>query len=82
MNYFSRDCPNLATVIPAMDFTDEVLATNMVSTNYCSAIKATLALGKRMLNRYYSKSDSSETYCIAIGEYYYIFYVWAFHLMA
>ena len=52
-----------------MDFTDEVLATNMVSNNYCHAIQAALGLGKWTLNHYYSKTDSSETYRIAIGEY-------------
>ena len=61
--------PNLATVVLAMDFTDEVLATNMVSNNYCQAIQATLGLRKQTLNCYYSKTNSSETYCIAIGEY-------------
>ncbi|KIL55207.1 hypothetical protein M378DRAFT_91233, partial [Amanita muscaria Koide BX008] len=67
--YFSRDAiPSLTMVIPAMDHIDEVLATNITSANYSHAIRSALSVGKCTLNRYYSKTDFSETYRIAMGE--------------
>ncbi|KIL54123.1 hypothetical protein M378DRAFT_56185, partial [Amanita muscaria Koide BX008] len=65
--YFSRDAiPSLTMVIPAMDHIDEVLATNIASANYSHAIRSALSVGKCTLNRYYSKTDFSETYRIAM----------------
>jgi hypothetical protein len=68
--FFSRDgTPNIATVIPAMDCIDETLATNASDSQYSVSIQAALAMGKRTLNRYYGKTDYSEVYRIAMGEY-------------
>ncbi|KIL58826.1 hypothetical protein M378DRAFT_85881 [Amanita muscaria Koide BX008] len=65
--FFSRDgIPNIATVIPAMDRIDEVLATDALDTQYSLSIQAALTMGKRTLNRYYSKTDLSEVYRIAM----------------
>ncbi|KIL55698.1 hypothetical protein M378DRAFT_90486 [Amanita muscaria Koide BX008] len=65
--YFSRgSTPNLAMVIPAMDHIDEALVTNIDSDKLSAAVKAALKVGKRTLNRYYSKTDYSETYRIAM----------------
>ena len=50
-----------------MDLMDQVLASSTVSKDYSPAIQAALAIGKRTLNRYYSKTDASETYRIAMG---------------
>ena len=58
-----------AAVIPAMDHIDEHLATAAISDQYCVAIKAVLAIGKKTLNRYYDKTDHSEVFRIAMGAY-------------
>jgi hypothetical protein len=49
-------------VIPAMNHIDEYLVTAALSADYPKAIKAALAIGKRTLNRYYNKTDHSETF--------------------
>jgi hypothetical protein len=60
--------PNLATVIPAMDHIDSVLATNAIDNRYCLAIQAALTIGKKTLNHYYSKTDLSNVYRIAMSS--------------
>ena len=66
--YFSRGTPNLATVIPAMDHLDKVLATAADnSSKFSPAIRAALAIGKTTLNKYYNLTDQSEVYRIAMG---------------
>ncbi|KIL55992.1 hypothetical protein M378DRAFT_90003 [Amanita muscaria Koide BX008] len=61
--YFSREsAPTLTTVIPAMDHIDKVLVTNINSGKFSPAVIAALNVGKSTLNRYYSKTDYSETY--------------------
>ena len=47
----------MASVIPAMDHLDEHLASIATSLKYGRAIKATVALGKRTLNKYYDNMD-------------------------
>jgi hypothetical protein len=64
----SRKVPNLATVIPAMDHIDSVLTTNAIDNCYCLAVQAALTIGKKTLNHYYSKSDLSHNYQIAMGK--------------
>jgi len=67
--FFSRGTPNLATVIPAMDHIDKVLATSSDSPHQFSlAIRAALAIGKKAMNRYYNKTDYSDVYRIAMGK--------------
>lgn len=65
--FFSQSNPNLATVIPAMDYIDEHLTTNALDSRYSAAIRASLSLGKKTLNRYYTMTDQSEIYRIAMG---------------
>jgi hypothetical protein len=68
--FFSRDgTPNIATVIPAMDRIDEVLTTNALDKQYSISVQAALAMGKKTLNRYYSKTDFSDVYRIAMSTY-------------
>jgi hypothetical protein len=50
-----------------MDTIDEELATNALSSKYSVAIHAALSVGKKTLNRYYTKTDLSKTYRIAMG---------------
>jgi hypothetical protein len=67
--FFSRDgIPNIATVIPAMDRIDEVLASSALDVQFSVSIKAALALGKKTLNRYYSKTDMSDVYRTAMSK--------------
>lgn len=65
--YFSRATPNLAKVIPAMDHIDRHLATAALDSDYDPAIQAALAIGKKILNKYYAMTDHSELYRIAMG---------------
>lgn len=65
--YFSRDVPSIPMVIPAMDHIEDVLSTNATSARYSKSIRSALSIGRRTLNKYYSKTDLSETYRIAMG---------------
>jgi hypothetical protein len=66
--FFSRDgIPNLATVIPAMGHIDEILTDNTADQCYSPPIRAALTMGKQTLNRYYTKTNLSDVYRIAIG---------------
>jgi hypothetical protein len=60
---------NIARVIPGMDSIDGFLATSVTDSKYSVLIQATLAMGKKTLNHYYSKTDYSEVYRIAMSEY-------------
>ncbi|KAI5822416.1 hypothetical protein K523DRAFT_217465, partial [Schizophyllum commune Tattone D] len=65
--FFSRDeTPNLASVIPAMGRLDRELATACVDEGLEPAIRAAANVAKKTLNQYYSLTDASETYCIAM----------------
>ncbi|KAF6744539.1 hypothetical protein DFP72DRAFT_825542 [Ephemerocybe angulata] len=65
--FFSRGTPNLPTVIPAMDRTDDVLTNQSLDTvKFSESIRAACTLSKATLNRYYNKTDTSETYRIAM----------------
>jgi hypothetical protein len=66
-DFFSRGTPSLAMVIPAMDHIDQVLASQSVNRTFDAPIRVALALGKKTLNRYYTLTDSSEVYRIAMS---------------
>ena len=51
-----------------MDHIDTHLATASQSSKYSPAIRASLALGKAHLNKYYDMTDHSEVYRIAMSE--------------
>lgn len=60
--------PNVAAVIPAMDYINKVLtASSGISSNYSLAIRAALTLGKRTLDKYCNKTEESKVYRIAMG---------------
>ena len=67
--FFSCATPYLAKVIPAMDHIDQHLATAARDNAYKPCIQAAVAMGKKLLNKYYSYTDHSELYRIAMGEY-------------
>ncbi|KAG2741633.1 hypothetical protein P692DRAFT_201661077, partial [Suillus brevipes Sb2] len=66
MTYFSRSTPNLATVIPAIDHIDEMLTSHQSNQSLNGAVRAALSLGKKTLDRYYSLTDSSDVYRVAM----------------
>jgi hypothetical protein len=67
--FFSCSTPNLAKVIPAMDLIDRHLATSARNQKYDRSIQAALAIGKKLLNKYYNVTDHSELYRIAMGKF-------------
>lgn len=51
-----------------MDHIDKVLATSSDSPyKFSVAIRVALAIGKKVMNKYYNKTDHSEVYRIAMG---------------
>ena len=67
--FFSRGTVNLAMVIPAMDYIDEVFTTGMLTEEaFDPAIRAAVGLAKKTLNKYYSLTDSSRVYHVAMGK--------------
>ncbi|KAH9960735.1 hypothetical protein BJV74DRAFT_787975, partial [Russula compacta] len=67
--FFSRSkVANLTMVILAMDHLDKHLVMAMISLQeYLPAIYAAIHIRKKTLNHYYSKTDQSDLYCIAMG---------------
>ena len=51
--FFSCSTPNLATVIPVMDFINDKLTAHAHDQTMSPAVKAALEIGKKTLNRYY-----------------------------
>ena len=67
--FFSRaETPNLARVIPSMDHMDEKLTTASRNDKLHKAIRVSCQLAKRTLNMYYSLTDMSAAYRIAMGK--------------
>ncbi|PBK81820.1 hypothetical protein ARMGADRAFT_947600, partial [Armillaria gallica] len=67
MLYFSCSMPNLAMVIPAVDYIDKILATATLNTvQFSVPICAALAVVKDTLNVYYNCTDESKVYHIAM----------------
>jgi hypothetical protein len=52
-----------------MDHIDSHLTTASQDLEYSPAIRASLALGKAHLNKYYNMTDDSEIYRIAMSKY-------------
>ena len=67
---FSSDTPCIANVIPAMDRMHADLVTASANENYSPAIRAALKIGKKLLDKYYSITDNSEIYRIAMSKLY------------
>lgn len=65
--FFSRSTPNLTMVIPAMDHIDERLTNDSLNQDLEPSIRAAIALAKKTLNRYYSKTDQSELYRVTMS---------------
>ncbi|KAJ7159411.1 hypothetical protein C8R46DRAFT_906338, partial [Mycena filopes] len=70
--FFSRNSATLASVIPAMDKIDSLLATAILKRptgdkTFSAPIKVALLKSKHTLNRYYSLAYHSRIYRIALG---------------
>ena len=65
--FFLRDIRNLAMVIPAMGLIDSVLSTSVANQCFTPAIWAALTMGKQTLTHYYTKTNMSDVYRIAMG---------------
>ncbi|KAJ3826914.1 hypothetical protein F5880DRAFT_1475460, partial [Lentinula raphanica] len=66
--FFSADGANISSIIPAMDAIDEALASGILDNETLSQpIRHALAIGKKTLNKYYSLTDDSDLYRIAMG---------------
>ena len=66
--FFSRASPNLAMVLPTMDHINKVFTTCSLDPTYSPPIHEGLGMAKKTLNHYYSRTDDSHLYCIAIGK--------------
>ncbi|KIM65712.1 hypothetical protein SCLCIDRAFT_22590 [Scleroderma citrinum Foug A] len=67
MLFLSHSTPNLVMVIPVMDYINEVFTNRTLQwTNLDPVIHAALSMAKKTLNRYYSLTDSSDLYHIAM----------------
>ena len=67
-NVFSRGTPNLPVVIPAIDHIDTTFTGyTLPGSEKPPAIHAAVEVAKKTLNKYYSLTDSSELYRIAMG---------------
>ncbi|KAE9386310.1 hypothetical protein BT96DRAFT_744661, partial [Gymnopus androsaceus JB14] len=65
--FFSSNSPNISAVIPAMDAIDEAFATGIIEQKeLCTPLCYALSVGKKTLNKYYSLSDDSHIYRIAM----------------
>ena len=63
------DMPCVAAVIPAMDKMHAELIAAVENVEYLPMLQAALELRKNLLDKYYSLSDDSEIYWIAMGMY-------------
>jgi hypothetical protein len=68
MLFFSHNNASIASIIPAMDKLNNGLNPHS-KESYHPAIKAAMRLAKSKMNRYYSITDRSAVYQIAMGTY-------------
>ncbi|KAH8073021.1 hypothetical protein BXZ70DRAFT_902952 [Cristinia sonorae] len=66
--YFSSASPNIADVIPSMDFIDTSLNNAALNVDLHPAIRTATALSKRVMNKYYARTDATDVYRIAMSK--------------
>jgi hypothetical protein len=66
MLFFSQDDASIASIIPAMDKLNNGLNPHS-KESYHPAIQAAMQLASAKMNRYYSITDRSAAYRIAMG---------------
>ena len=69
--------PNLASVIPAMDLMDREFTSYAHSQSYSAPICSSMELAQKTLSRYYSSTDKSVLYRIAMGKLSFVFWIWS-----
>lgn len=60
-----------------MDHLDQHLASCALDLSLPASIRAAATLGKRTLNKYYTMTDLSEVYRIAMGKAFFIYFLFA-----
>jgi len=66
--FFSQDnAITIANVVPTMDHINKMLSTSAV-TPLTPAVKHALIFACKLMDKYYSKTDLSNVYCIAMGS--------------
>ena len=66
--FFSRATPNLANVIPTMDIINNRLTAKANDPAISLVIRSAIGLAKKTLNCYYSRTNDSEAYRIAMSK--------------
>jgi hypothetical protein len=65
--FFSQDnAVTIANVVPTMDRIEQMLSTS-AATPLNPAVKYALTFARKLMNKYYSKTDLSNVYHIAMG---------------
>lgn len=73
--FFSSNTTIVATVIPAMDVIDKAFATGMIDDKiFSDPIRHALLIGKKTMNKYYTLSDDSDIYRMAMSAYFFTFF--------
>jgi hypothetical protein len=71
--FFSQDdAITIANVVPTMDWIDAMLSRS-ATTPLAPAVKHALTFARRLMDKYYSKTDLSNVYRIAMGMYFSVF---------
>ena len=70
---FSTDIPCPATIIPVIDKMHDKLIKAAENNQYLLPLWAALSIGERLLNKYYSLTDDSEIYHIAMSKFHFLF---------
>jgi hypothetical protein len=66
--FLKQHLTSIAAVIPVMDHLDQHLATSAVNLSLPASIRAAATLGKQTLDKYYTMTDLSEVYQIAMSK--------------
>jgi hypothetical protein len=65
--FFSQDnAVTIPNVVPTMDWIDTMLS-GSAKTPLAPAIKHVLTFAHQLMDKYYSRTDLSNVYCIAMG---------------
>ena len=65
--FFSKDnVVTIANVVPTMDRIDKMLSVS-AATSLIPPVKHALTFARKLMDKYYSKTDLSNVYCISMG---------------
>lgn len=59
-----------------MDAIDQAFTDGSLNDEYSIAIQVALDFGKRMMNKYYTLTDESDIYRIALCSFFLFWYIW------